>query len=240
MHDITTMSRPYKLSALEGKIIAIDGPAGSGKSTTAKLLAARLGFIYLDTGAMYRAVTLFALENGVSPEDARALEAIASRVTIEFKTEADVNQVFLNGLDVTEAIRSPEVTSAVSPVSAHAGVREAMVARQREMARKGGVVAEGRDTTSVVFPDADIKVYLEASLQERARRRLIDFSRQGINSTLEEQMELLARRDDYDSGRSNSPLTRTRDSVLVDTTNLNVEEQVDKIIKLIQARFIKK
>jgi len=234
------MSIPYKLSALEGKVIAIDGPAGSGKSTTAKLLAARLGFIYLDTGAMYRAVTLFALENGVDPEDARALETIASRLNIEFKADADTNRVFLNGRDVSEGIRTPEVTGAVSPVSAHAGVREAMVARQREIARKGGVVAEGRDTTSVVFPDADIKVYLDASLKERARRRLIDFSRQGISSTLEEQMALLSSRDDYDSGRSNSPLTRTGDSVLVDTTNLNIEEQVDKIIKMIQTRLIKK
>jgi len=234
------MSKPYKLSALEGKIIAIDGPAGSGKSTTAKMVAARLGFTYLDTGAMYRVVTLFALENGVDPEDARALEAIASRITIEFRTEEDVNHVYLNGADVTEAIRTPEVTSAVSPVSAHAGVRKAMVARQRDLARKGGVVAEGRDTTSVVFPEADIKVYLEASLEERARRRLIDFSRQGIDSTLDEQMELLSKRDEYDSGRANSPLTKTGDSVLVDTTNLNIEEQVDKIIKLVQARFIKK
>ncbi|HDL03504.1 MAG: (d)CMP kinase [Candidatus Zixiibacteriota bacterium] len=234
------MTRPYKLSALEGKVIAIDGPAGSGKSTTAKMVAARLGFTYLDTGAMYRAVALFAIENDISPEDARALEAIAPRLVIEFKTEEEINRVFLNGRDVTEAIRSPEVTSAVSPVSAHAGVREAMVARQREIARKGNVVAEGRDTTSVVFPEADIKVYLDASLKERARRRLIDFSRQGIDSTLEEQMALLAKRDEFDSSRSNSPLTRTGDSILIDTTNLNIEEQVDKIIKLITVRLMKK
>ena len=234
------MTRPYKLSALEGKVIAIDGPAGSGKSTTAKMVAARVGFTYLDTGAMYRAVALFAIENDISPEDARALEAIAPRLVIEFKTEEEINRVFLNGRDVTEAIRSPEVTSAVSPVSAHAGVREAMVARQREIARKGNVVAEGRDTTSVVFPEADIKVYLDASLKERARRRLIDFSRQGIDSTLEEQMALLAKRDEFDSSRSNSPLTRTGDSILIDTTNLNIEEQVDKIIKLITVRLMKK
>ena len=233
------MTKPYKLSAFEGKIIAIDGPAGSGKSTTARLLAARLGFIYLDTGAMYRAVTLFALQHDVSPEDVRALEAIAAKLRIEFKLEDGVNKVFLNNIDVTEAIRSPEVTAAVSPVSAHPGVRAAMVLRQREIARKGGVVAEGRDTTSVVFPEADIKVYLDASLQERARRRLIDFSRQGIDSNLEEQIKLLADRDEYDSSRENSPLKKTRDSIVIDTTNLNIEEQVDRIIKVVKAQLKK-
>ena len=196
------MEKPYKLSALDGKIIAIDGPAGSGKSTTAKMLATRLGYTYLDTGAMYRAVTLFALENGVSPDDGQALEAIALKFDIELRTENGSNKVFMNGRDVTEGIRTPEVTSAVSPVSAHPGVRKALVQRQREMAKKGNFVVEGRDTTSVVFPDADLKIYLDASLQERARRRLIDFSRQGVNTTLEEQMQLLSKRDEYDRKRA--------------------------------------
>jgi len=231
------MSKSYKLSALRGKVIAIDGPAGSGKSTTAKLLAEKLGFIYLDTGAMYRAVTLFASKHNVDVEDARALEAIARKVAIEFKFEEGINKIFLNGDDVTEAIRSPEITAAVSPVSAHAGVRQALVKRQREMAKNGNVVAEGRDTTSVVFNDADLKIYLDASLAERARRRLIDFSRQGVGSSVEEQTKLLSKRDEFDSGRANSPLTKTKDSVLIDTTNLNIEEQVDKIIKLAMTRF---
>jgi cytidylate kinase len=231
------MSNSYKLSALRGKVIAIDGPAGSGKSTTAKLLAEKLGFIYLDTGAMYRAVTLFALEHNVSGGDNRALEAIAGKVAIEFKFEDGLNKVFLNNADVTESIRSPEVTEMVSPVSAHAGVRKIMVARQREMAKKGNVVAEGRDMTSIVFTDADLKIYLDASLDERARRRLIDFTRQGVGSTVDEQTELLSERDKYDTNRDNSPLTKTKDSILIDTTNLNIEEQVDKIIKLAMARF---
>jgi len=231
------MSKSYKLSALRGKVIAIDGPAGSGKSTTAKLLAEKLGFIYLDTGAMYRAVTLFALEHNVSVEDARALEAIARKIAIEFKFEDGLNKIFLNGIDVSETIRSPEVTEMVSPVSAHSGVREALVARQREMTKKGNVVAEGRDTTSVVFDDADLKIYLDASLEERARRRLIDFTRQGVGSTVDEQEKLLSERDKYDSGRAHSPLTKTKDSILIDTTNLNIEEQVDKIIKLAMTRF---
>ncbi|UCD17980.1 MAG: (d)CMP kinase [Candidatus Zixiibacteriota bacterium] len=230
------MPKPYKLSALEGKVIAIDGPAGSGKSTTARLLAAKLGFTYLDTGAMYRSVALFALRHDVSVDDARALEAIALKVDIGFRMVGDANRVFLNEEDVTEAIRSPEVTKAVSPVSAQAGVRKAMVYRQRQMARKGNVVAEGRDTTSVVFPEADIKIYLDASLETRARRRLIEYSRKGVQTTLEEQLAELTTRDKYDSNRSNSPLTRTRDSMLLDTTDLTIDEQVDRILKLVKAR----
>jgi len=234
------MAKAYRLSALDGKIIAIDGPAGSGKSTTAKMLASRLGYIYLDTGAMYRAVTLSALENGISPDDGQALEAIALKVDIELRTEYGSTKVIMNGRDVTEGIRTPEVTSAVSPVSAHPGVRKALVRRQREMAKKGNFVVEGRDTTSVVFPDADLKIYLDASLQERARRRLIDFSRQGVNTTLEEQMQLLSKRDEHDSKRAHSPLTKTEDSILIDTTNLSIDEQVDKIIKLVTALLKKR
>ncbi len=225
------MPGQYKLSGLEGKIIAIDGPAGSGKSTTAKLLAEKIGFTYLDTGAMYRAVTLFALRNGVHVDDARALEAIARKVDIELRG----NQVFLNGEDVSEAIRTPEVTKAVSPVSAHAGVREAMVFRQRQMAKEGKIVAEGRDTTSVVFPDADIKIYLDASLEARAQRRMLDFVRQGNSTSIEEQKALLAARDNYDSKRDNSPLKKTSDSIMLDTSNLTIEEQVDRILKIIMA-----
>nr|MBN2278342.1 (d)CMP kinase [candidate division Zixibacteria bacterium] len=222
---------------MDGKVIAIDGPAGSGKSTTARMLAEKLGYRYLDTGAMYRAVTLFALENEVAVDDVPRLEIIAARIAIDFKIENGINHVFLNGKDVTEAIRSPEVTKAVSPVSALAEVRQALVARQKEMAKEGGVVAEGRDTTSVVFPEADLKIYLTASLEERARRRMIDFAHQGISSTLEEQVQLVAKRDEYDSQRKASPLVRTRDAVLIDTTNMNVEEQVERIMILAKARF---
>ena len=131
------MSKPYKLSAFAGKIIAVDGPAGAGKSTTARLLAARLAYIYLDTGAMYRAVTLFALKNNILPEDGVALTETARKLTIEFRVEGNINKVYLNGADVTYLIRTPEVTKAVSAVSAHAGVREALVRLQRRNRKEG-------------------------------------------------------------------------------------------------------
>ncbi len=227
----------FNLSAFKGKILAIDGPAGSGKSTTAKLLAEKLELIYLDTGAMYRAVTYFALKHGVDPEDARTLTALARKLLIEFKPEDGINKVFANGEDVTEAIRSPEINQSVSPVAAHAGVRVSMVEKQRKIAEKGGVIAEGRDTTSVVFPEADLKIYLDASIEERARRRMIEYTKKGLPTTLEEQKELLTRRDFIDSGRQHSPLTKTRDSILVDTSNLNIEEQVERIIILAKAKL---
>lgn len=232
------MAKQYKLQALAGKVIAIDGPAGSGKSTTARMLAARLGYIYLDTGAMYRAVTLYALRNNIPISDEQTLTEAAGRISVKFQMEDDINCVFLDQEDVTQAIRSAEVTAAVSQVSAHAGVREAMVRQQREIAKNGNVVAEGRDTTSVVFPEADLKVYLDASLEERARRRLIDFVRLNITSNLEEQMKELSRRDSYDKNRAHSPLTKTADAAILDTTNLSVDEQVDRIVKFVKTRFM--
>jgi cytidylate kinase len=231
------MSIRYKLTALDGKVIAIDGPAGSGKSTTARLLASQLGFVYLDTGAMYRAITWFALRNDLPIDDGSVLSKIAKKSKIAFEMDGDLNRVYLNSVDVTEEIRTPEVTKAVSQVSAHPGVRREMVRRQKQIGRKGNIVAEGRDTTSVVFPDADIKIYLDASLEERARRRLLELSRKGISSTLEEQVKDLKRRDKYDSNREVSPLKKTRDAIVIDTTNLTIEEQVDRIVKLIKTRL---
>ena len=219
------------------KIIAIDGPAGSGKSTTARLVAKKLGFIFLDTGAMYRAVTFFALENGIDLSDGDALEKLASNISIEFKEDAHGQRVLADGRDVTAEIRTHEVTSAVSQVSAHAGVRRYMVAKQKEIGSKYDIVAEGRDTTSVVFPNATLKIYLNASVEERAKRRVIDFEKMGKQTTVEEQIENIRSRDDYDSGREISPLTHTPDSILVDTTNLTIEEQVDKIIDLYREKI---
>ncbi len=223
------------LPKLEGKVIAIDGPAGSGKSTTAKILAARLGYVYLDTGAMYRALTHFALANHVAVSDEEKLTVLARKLSIEFETHEDVNRVMINGVDVTKEIRDLDVTKHVSQVSAYKGVREAMVAKQKELGRHGSIVAEGRDTTTVVFADADIKVYLDASVNERARRRLLELTKAGVSTNLEEQEADIVRRDGLDSNRTHSPLSRARDAIVVDTTNMTIEDQVDRIISLIKS-----
>ena len=219
----------------KGKVIAIDGPAGSGKSTTAKIVAERLGFTYLDTGAMYRALTYYALENKINLSDEKKLAEIAEQLSLEIRSKDGGDFVYLNGQDISSEIRTPEVTKNVSEVSAHLLVRQAMVARQKEFGKNGSIVAEGRDTTTVVFPDADLKIYMDASVKERARRRLLDLSNSGIESDLNEQEQDISRRDKYDSGREHSPLTRAEDAVVIDTTNLTIKGQVDRIVELFQA-----
>jgi cytidylate kinase len=228
----------YNLTRFKGKLIAIDGPAGAGKSTTARKLAEQLGYVYLDTGAMYRALTWLALQKGIDPSDSQKLTALAEECPVSFKGADDGGQkVFIDSRDVTEAIRSPEVTARVSEVAAHPGVRKAMVVRQRQIGKKGSVVAEGRDTTTVVFPEADLKIYLDASIYERAQRRLLDMARLGVSTSLQEQEEEIRRRDEYDSGRKHSPLTKARDAILVNTTNMSIEQQVDHIVSLMRSLF---
>jgi CMP/dCMP kinase len=220
-------------------IIAIDGPAGSGKSTVAKAVAARLGFRYLDTGAMYRAVAFRALEAGVPLDNDEAVSLIAEAEAVEFAHEggsALPTRVLIGGVDVTTAIRTPEVDAAVSPVSALKPVRELMVAQQRTLAQGHDVVVEGRDIGTVVFPDAELKVFLTATPQERARRRGLEQRAAGAAVSDDEVLEAIVRRDAYDSSRAHSPLAAADDAVILDTTGLTIPEVVEAIAVLAEAR----
>lgn len=211
-------------------IIAIDGPAGSGKSTTARLLAKRLGYMYLDTGAFYRALTLKVLDAGVLPEDSASILQLAEKMKIEMQPLEDKNRVLLDGREVTQMIREPAVTNAVAPIAANPQVRAIMVEKQRAIGRNGGVVMEGRDIGTVVFPDADLKIFMQASLDERARRRQEELAAMGIVRDGEILKEEIARRDQNDSTRMVAPLIRAADAILLDTTNLTIEQQVDFIV----------
>ena len=216
-------------------IIAIDGPAGSGKSTVAKLLAKRLGFHFLDTGAMYRAVAYRALREGVGLTDEPAVARIAHAEEIAFGHElgeALPSRVSIAGEDVTTAIRTPEVDEAVSPVAKLAEVRSAMVARQRALADGNDIVVEGRDIGTVVFPDAALKVYLTANAEERARRRAADQAREGATAGTDAVHAALMRRDEIDSSRKHSPLAVADDAIVLDTTDLTLEQVVDRIEEL--------
>lgn len=213
-------------------IVTIDGPAGSGKSTTASLLAARLGLRYLDTGAMYRAVTYAALRRGIDPEDREAVSAVARSVRLDLRIEGDRSVMFLDGENVEQAIREPAVSNAVSPVSRHPGVRREMVRLQRSIASEGGIVAEGRDTGSVVFPFAHVKIFLVADLDARAERRRRQLLDMGIDQRIDEIAGNITARDEIDSSRAHSPLTRPAGAFTVDTSTLTIAQQVDEIERL--------
>ncbi len=221
-----------------GFVVAIDGPAGSGKSTTARLCARELGFFYIDTGAMYRAVTLKLLESRFPLSGSRCrLAELLARTRIELEWHGEKLRVRLDGRDVTEAIRSPAVNRLVSPVSALRVVRERLVAEQRRLAKGRDVVCEGRDIGSVVFPGADLKVFLDCNLEERARRReeeLRGLGAKGVSGAAVRKNIL--ERDRIDSGRRLSPLRRVPDAVLVDTTHLTIEEQVAVVCALVRRR----
>lgn len=214
----------------EKLIIAIDGPAGSGKSTTAKLLAKKLGYLYIDTGAMYRAVTLYAIKNNLLDNEKKIIE-LAKQLNIELKFENGQTKVSVNGKDVTEEIRSLEVNQNVSPVSKIEGVRKILVEKQKEMGKNGGVVMEGRDITTVVFPNADVKIFLTATIDERARRRALEFEQKGQPVDIEKVKQNILERDRIDSSRDVSPLTKSPDAIEIDTSNLSIEQQVDLILE---------
>jgi cytidylate kinase len=220
-------------------IIAIDGPAGSGKSTTAKIVAEKLGYVYIDTGAMYRAVTLSCIENN-TPIDDESVSKVVDNVQIELVQSEIGQRTILNGKDVSDDIRRPDVTKLVSPVSAMAYVREKLVTQQREMGKSGGVVMDGRDIGTVVFPQAELKIYLVASIRARAERRLKELQNKGFDSSVETIEEQILARDKYDSTRDISPLMKADDAIEIDTSNITISEQTKIIIdlanKLIKAK----
>ncbi|MCK9483047.1 MAG: (d)CMP kinase [Candidatus Marinimicrobia bacterium] len=216
-----------------GIVIAIDGPAGSGKSTTAREVARQLNYTYIDTGAMYRAVTLAVIRANVSVEDHLAVTDIAAQADIRFAWIDDNLHTLLDGEDVSSSIRSVEVAQLVSPVSAIGSVRDILVKRQREMANTANIVMEGRDIGTNVFPQADFKFYLEANLETRARRRIADYQKIGQNLTIPEIMAEIEKRDKIDSSRQHSPLKKAADAIIIDTSNLKFEEQVERIIQTI-------
>ena len=210
--------------------VAIDGPAGAGKSTIAREAARRLGFVYIDTGAMYRAVGLEASRKGVSMDDAEALGRLMEDFDLGIKYANGVQRVFLGDEDVSEAIRTPEMSMAASRVSAHAPVRMALVELQRSLAKKGSAIMDGRDICTHVLPDADVKIFLTASIAARAGRRLKELLEKGENVTLEEVTADMERRDYNDSHRENSPLVRADDAELIDTSDLSLEESIETVI----------
>jgi cytidylate kinase len=212
-------------------VIAIDGPAASGKTTTSKLTARRLGYLHIDTGAMYRAMTLKILETGVDINDTGAVAKVAATTAIRLERSGDDHKVLLDGADVTAKIRSQAVTRNVSAVSMLKDVRDVMVREQRRMGADGGIVLEGRDIGTVVFPQADLKIFMVADVEERARRRKIELEREGQNVAIEELVRDIDERDRKDSQRDISPLCRAEDAIMLDTSALTIEQQVDFIVE---------
>lgn len=213
-------------------VIAIDGPAGAGKSTIARRLAGRLGYTYIDTGAMYRAVALWALRREVDFSDMHRLEQLAIASQIELAP----GRILLNGEDVSEAIRTPELSNGASKVAVIPGVRRAMVAKQREMGERASVVMEGRDIGTVVFPNAQVKIYLDATLEERVRRRMADLHAQGAAVTEAELQAQMKERDLRDSTRADAPLAQAPDATYLDSTPLSADQVVEAILKIVRQR----
>ena len=217
-------------------IIAIDGPSASGKSTTAKGISKKLGIMHLDTGAMYRAVTLGLKKTDISLEDEVSIQKFLVQADISFGNE---NRIFLNGADVSREIRSADISSRVSVVSALPIIREAMVRIQRKIAENTDCVLEGRDIGTIVFPNADFKFFLIADVEVRAKRRLLELEAMGETTTLSELINDIEKRDRLDSSRDHSPLIQAEDAILIDTSGITIDDQINKIVKIITKGKVK-
>lgn len=221
-------------------IVAIDGPVGVGKSTVARAVARQLGLLHIDTGAMYRALAWRCLEEDLAADDPLQMADLARRTRIRLEPSPAGPKVFCNDIDVTDIIRSPEVTALVSQVSAHAGLREIVVEAQRQMGLSGSVVMEGRDIGTVVFPNADVKLYLEAGLEARVRRRAKDFEAKGTPWSYDEIRQSIIARDEYDKNREVSPLRVAEDAIVLDTTDLDFEAVVAEVVRIIRHHLSEK
>lgn len=219
---------------VRGLIITIDGPAGAGKSTLAKALAKELGYKYLDTGAMYRAVALLAIRKGIAPQDAQGLNELIRTVQLEVDDEGRIK---VNGQDLTEELRDEKIGMMASLISQKREVREALWVIQRKIGERGGIVAEGRDTGTMVFPQADVKFYLDASLEERARRRFLDLLNRGKTVRFEEVLEDVKRRDHQDANRNLAPLRVPKGAFYIDSTDLSVNEVLDLMLEKVREKL---
>lgn len=217
-------------------VVAIDGPAGSGKGTVTELVGNRLGLVNIDTGAMFRCVTLVMLRQNIETSETEKIEKLLEEIKIELVKENQVQKVFLNGEDVSKEIRENAVNNFVSEVSTLKVVRDKLLKLQRQVAEGKDVIMEGRDIGTAVFPNADVKIYLDATPEERARRRVLQNQEKGIASTYEEALENVKTRDKIDSSRSIAPLTRAEDAIYIDSTNMEISEVVDEVCKIIEEK----
>lgn len=219
-----------------GVVIAVDGPSGAGKSTISRALSKRLGYLEIDTGAMYRAMAWLAQQSNLDLSNQEAVQAFSQQAEVELQLHNGSTKVIANGQDITNEIRTPEISRLTSQISALAPIREALLSLQRKMGKSGGVILDGRDIGTVVFPDAELKFFLSASAEERGRRRFLELQAKGVQTTLEETVQEVIQRDRQDSERTLAPLRQAKDAIPIDSTGLNIEQ----VISLMEETFLKK